>query len=55
LKHYGGKDNKEHRIRESELLRKTLVYKNERVMALDHFLTRFLIMPEVSSGAIGQA
>lgn len=39
LAHYGGEGNKAVRIKEAENLRKTLIYKNERVMSFEKFLT----------------
>jgi hypothetical protein len=37
--HYGGKGNKSVRIKEAEVLRNSLHYKNERAMSLEKFLT----------------
>lgn len=42
--HYGGHGNKTIRIKEAESLRKTLLYKNERIMTFDKFLTAMQTM-----------
>ena len=44
LAHYGGEGNKQVRIKEAENLRKTLIYKNERVMSFEKFLTNMQSM-----------
>jgi hypothetical protein len=42
--HYGGAGNKQVRIKEAETLRKTLVYRNERAMSFERFLTSMNVM-----------
>jgi hypothetical protein len=42
--HYGGEGNKSVRIKEAEVLRKTLHYKNERAMSFEKFLTNMQAM-----------
>jgi hypothetical protein len=37
--HYGGEGNKSVRIKEAEVLRNSLHYKNERAMSFEKFLT----------------
>ena len=44
LAHYGGEGNKSVRIKEAESLRTTLIYKNERVMSFEKFLTSMQAM-----------
>ena len=39
LDHYGGKGNKAVRTKEAEALRTSLIYKNERAMSFEKFLT----------------
>ena len=39
LDNYGGKFNKAVRIKEAEVLRTLLIYKNDRAMSFDKFLT----------------
>jgi hypothetical protein len=42
--HYGGKGNKAVRIKEAEVLRNSLHYKNERAMSFETFLTNMQAM-----------
>jgi hypothetical protein len=42
--HYGGEGNKSVRIKEAEVLRTTLAYKNERAMSFEKFLTSMQAM-----------
>jgi hypothetical protein len=42
--HFGGEGNKLIRIKEAEALRKTLVYRNERAMTFEKFLTSMNLM-----------
>jgi hypothetical protein len=42
--HYGGEGNKSVRIKEAEVLRRTLHYKNERAMSFEKFLTNMQTM-----------
>jgi hypothetical protein len=42
--HYGGEGNKSVRIKEAEVLRTTLTYKNERAMSFEKFLTNMQAM-----------
>ena len=42
--HYGGEGNKSVRIKEAEVLRNTLSYKNERTMSFEKFLTNMQAM-----------
>jgi hypothetical protein len=42
--HYGGAGNKTVRIKEAEVLRKTLTYKNERAMSFEKFVTNMNLM-----------
>jgi hypothetical protein len=42
--HYGGAANKTLRIKEAEVLRKTLIYRNERAMSFEKFITNMNIM-----------
>ena len=42
--HYGGEGNKSVRIKEAEVLRNTLHYKNERAMSFEKFLTNMQAM-----------
>jgi hypothetical protein len=44
LAHYGGEGNKSVRIQEAEVLRKNLVYKSERTMSFEKFLTNMQAM-----------
>jgi hypothetical protein len=39
--HYGGKGNTSVRIKEAEVLRNSLHYKNERAMSFEKFLTKY--------------
>jgi hypothetical protein len=42
--HYGGAGNKSVRIKEAEVLRRTLTYKNERAMSFERFITNMNLM-----------
>jgi hypothetical protein len=42
--HYGGAGNKSVRIKEAEVLRRTLTYKNERAMSFEKFITNMNLM-----------
>ncbi len=44
LAHHGGEGNQSARIKEAENLRKTFIYKNERAMSLEKFLTNMQSM-----------
>ena len=44
LDHYGGEGNKELQIKEAEALQTLLIYKNERSMTLNMFLTNMQTM-----------